>query len=129
MNKDKLEIDKNNVPFETRKNINLALNRDGCALVNTKWLVEENFERKEPTVENVMNSDYIYIADKRFLYQEEPRIIQKCNVRFRDILAYNEQSFYMPNVGINNIRVFYIDDYKKTWAFSPCDLEGSIWIR
>lgn len=129
MNKDKLEIDKNKVPFETRKNINLALNRDGCALVNTKWLVEENFERKEPTVENVINSDYIYIADKRFLYQEEPRIIRQCNVRFRDILAYNEKDFYMPNVGQNNIRVFSIDDYKKTWAFSPCDLEGSIWIR
>ncbi len=93
MNKDKLEIDKNKVPFETRKYINLALNRDGCALVDTKWLVEENFERKEPTIENVINSDYIYVVDKRFLYQEEPRIIRKCNVRFRDIMAYNEQNF------------------------------------
>lgn len=44
MNKDKIEIDKNKVLFETRKNINFALNRNGCALVDTKWLVEENFE-------------------------------------------------------------------------------------
>lgn len=63
MNKDKIEIDKNKIPLEIRKNINLALNRDGYTLVNTKWLVKENFISKEPTMENIMNSDYIYFID------------------------------------------------------------------
>lgn len=129
MNKDKLEIDKNKVSFKTRKNINLALNRDGCALVDTKWLVEENFERKEPTAENVVNSDYIYAADKKFLYQEEPRIIRKYGVQLLNVRAHNEQIFYMNDPGKGQYRMFSMDDYKKTWAFSPCDLEGSIWIH
>ena len=63
MNKDKIEIDKNKVPLKVRKNINLALNRDGYALVDTKWIVKENFVSKEPTMENIMNSDYIYFID------------------------------------------------------------------
>lgn len=63
MNKDKIEIDKNKISLEFRKNINLSLNRDGFALVDTKCLIKENFISKEPTMENIMNSNYIYFID------------------------------------------------------------------
>ena len=130
MNKDKLEIDKNKLSFENRKNVNLALNRDGCALVDTKWLIEENFERKEPTIENVMNSDYIYIIDKNYLYQGEPKIIRRCDTRCYNKKVHAGQNFYMGECDTYaSCRLFSICDYKKTWAFSPCDLEGSIWIH
>ena len=66
MNKDKIEIDKNKIPLEVRKNINLA-HRDGYALVDTKWLVKENFISKEPTMENIMDSDYIYVVNNKFV--------------------------------------------------------------
>lgn len=67
MNKDKIEIDKSKIPLEIRKNINFALNRDRYALVNTKWLVKENFISKESTMKNIMNSDYIYVINNKFV--------------------------------------------------------------
>lgn len=128
MNKDKLEIDKNKVPFATRKSINLELNRDGCALVDTKWLIEENFERKEPTIENVMNSEFIYVTNKEFLYQRESNIICKCSVK-SSIIQENEREFCQYQYEFRTMRRFSVYDYKKSWAFSPCDLEGGIWIH
>lgn len=115
MNKDKVEIDKNKVPLEVRKNINLALNRDGYALVNTKWLVKENFISKEPTMENIINSDYIYVINNKFV---EKIRINNC--------VLNKHYLIINIYGSSNISSCSIDDYKKIWAFSPCDLEGVI---
>ena len=114
MNKDKIEIDKNKIPLEIRKNINLALNRDGYALVDTKWLVKENFVSKEPTMENIMNSDYIYVNNK---FVEKIRI-KNC--------VLNEYYLLINIYDSSNISGCSIDDYKKTWTFSPCDLGGMI---
>lgn len=127
MNKNRLEIDKNKISFETRKNINLALNRDGCALVDTKWLVEENFERKEPTIENVMNSEFIYIIDKILSNDSDKTIVRRINVG-KEVTHKTEHWFYINACRLFNIN-YFIEDYKNTWAFSPCDLEGSIWIN
>lgn len=123
--KDKLEIDKNKIPFEIRKNINLALNRDGYALVDTKWLVEENFERKKPTIENVINSDYIYVSCEFLLISGKSYKSHKGveKIKVEEISNYTN----LQELSVNGLYVS-IDDYKKTWAFSPCDLEGSIWI-
>ena len=114
MNKDKIEIDKNKIPFEFRKNINLALNRDGYALVDTKWLVKENFVSKEPTMENIMDSDYIYVVNNKFVEK----------MRINDYV-FNEHYLLINIYDSLNISCS-IDDYKKIWAFSPCDLEGVI---
>ena len=114
MNKDKIEIDKDKVPLEIRKNINLALNYDGYALVDTKWLIKENFVSKEPTMENIMNSDYIYVVNNKFV---EKIRIKNC--------VLNEY-YLLINIYDSLDISFSIDDYKKIWAFSPCDLEGVI---
>lgn len=114
MNKDKIEIDKNKISLEVRKNINLSLNRDGFALVNTKWLIKENFVSKEPTMENIMDSDYIYVVNNKFV---EKIRIKNC--------VLNEY-YLLINIYDSLDISFYIDDYKKIWAFSPCDLEGVI---
>lgn len=121
--KDKLEIDKNKVSLEVRKNINIALNRDGYVVIDTKWLVDENFERKEPTIENIMNSDYIYVSGECLpISGKSYKCVEKVKVktvsRYKDLQILSVDGLYIS-----------IDDYKKTWAFSPCDLEGSIWIR
>lgn len=115
MNKDKIEIDKNKIPLEVRKNINLALNRDGYALVDTKWLVKENFIRKETTMENIMNSDCIYFINNKFV--EKIRINNYVLNKYYLIINIYDSS---------NISSCSINDHKKIWAFSPCDLEGMI---
>ena len=115
MNKDKIEIDKNKISLEFRKNINLALNRDGVALIDTKWLVKENFISKEPTMENIMDSDYIYVVNNKFV--EKIRI---------NNYVFNKHYLLINIYDSSNIRSCSIDDYKKIWAFSPCDLEGVI---
>lgn len=114
MNKDKIEIDKNKIPLEVRKNINLALNRDGYALVNTKWLVKENFISKEPAMENIMNSNYIYVINNKF--------VEKIRINNYVLNEY----YLLINIDDSLDISFSIDDYKKIWAFSPCDLEGVI---
>lgn len=115
MNKDKIEIDKNKIPLEVRKNINLALNRDEYALVDTKWLVKENFISKEPTMENIMDSDYIYVVNNKFVEK----------IRINNYLL-NKYYLLINIYDSSNISSCSIDDYKKIWAFSPCDLEGVI---
>ncbi len=116
MNKDKIKIDKNKIPFEVRKNINLSLNSDGFALVDTKWLIKENFVSKEPTMENIMNSDYIYFIDV------DNTTVRKIKIKKCIIYKHN---FLIEPYNLSKIS-FSIDDYKKIWAFSPCDLEGVI---
>lgn len=116
MNKDKIEIDKNKIPLEVRKNINLALNCDGYALVNTKWLVKENFINKESTMENIMNSDYIYFIDI------DNTTVRKIKIKKCIIYKHN---FLIEPYNLAKIS-FSINDYKKIWAFSPCDLKGVI---
>lgn len=120
MNKDKIEIEKNKVPLEIRKNINLALNRDGYALVDTKYLVKENFISKEPTMENIINSDYIYVNCEILLISgKNYKGVEK--VKVEKISRYKD----LQILGVNDLYIS-IDDYKKIWAFSPCDLEGVI---
>lgn len=114
MNKDKIEIDKDKVPLEIRKNINLALNYDGYALVDTKWLIKENFVSKEPTMENIMNSDYIYVVNNKFVEK----------IRIKNCIL--NEYYLLINIYDSLDISFSIDDYKKIWAFSPCDLEGVI---
>lgn len=117
MNKDKIEIDKDKVPLEIRKNINLALNYDGYALVDTKWLIKENFVSKEPTMENIMNSDYIYVVNNKFVEK----------IRIKNCIL--NEYYLLINIYDSLDISFSIDDYKKIWAFSPCDLEGVIKVE
>lgn len=111
MNKDKIEIDKNEVPLEVRKSINLSLNRDEFAFADTNWLIKE-----EPTMENIMNSDYIYFIDVDNTTVRKIKI-KKCIIYKHNFLI---EPYNLPKIS------FSIDDYKKIWAFSPCDLEGVI---